>query len=233
MFWEREVSRRKLLKIGVLGGTGITIGLALGCNKEETISEEFSLNDTIINSRNLSEIEALIKEKATRFPIYNISVDELPKNSPNSKTQYFLDYGQVGKKDLTKYGLRMFSPAQNEDSGNISVVLLTTENVRLGKFFQQANTPWPTLIFFTNESSYDPVIPPSFYEPFINSRNELVGAFWADFPIQPRDLVGKKFIIHFNARLFNVGGEDLPSFSLPYRFLIEDPPIMPKKPKGV
>src|SRR3989344_53336 len=167
-----------------------------------------------------------LKETTTAFVKQIIHFDSLQQILPDYPIEQ-LPKPTWRPYNLERYGIETFQFVRYLSKGeaeDLALVLRFGDNVKFGRAFQQNPdiTPiWPAVIFGTEENIFSAASVSEFITiPNNRRQNPPLEHFLGSFPRQAVRY-GQEFIIQFNAGVFNVRGKELPSFSLPFRFILE------------
>lgn len=233
---ESMMSRRTVIKGIAFSAAGLAAAAVLGCGEEKQ-DLNLALDYAIIDEYNLEEVASTVREKSTNFKL--LKVFELPELG-RGRGFSIPGLGQDQQKLLKSYGIDLFALVKNSNDNLLGITVSFIDDVQFSTPFNDPEgTPWPAFIFVRGNNP-DGIITTYRYQS-IPPRLQTgpLKNLWAEFPLEPADIVNSEFIVHFNARLFNLKGKDLPSFSLPYRFLIEsikpseEQPQTPIDPRGI
>lgn len=216
------LTRRELLGKATTGGLGLVAAAVFGSCREDQSLSNLAINYEIIDEKNKEQIDLVlktIKASSSNFPTY--ALNKLPPVSPNVPFKIPSLLREDQRKSLANFGIKDFAFVQETQNNHLAIITIFHDGVKLGKAFKPDPIPYsPSFIFFIDENLQGHSTISKYELQAPREHPEYVRQLWLDFPLYPKSLAGITFIVHFNAQLLTYRNRDLPSFSLPYRFII-------------
>ncbi len=224
MSLETEATRRDFLKAVALMGLNTLSGI-LACTQQSQPVPELPTQDPRINDfftpANLDHYEDLVKKESAQFDLLTLT-----NLQPFSNASELANISSIIPQErLSQFGISGL--AFRENAGDLLMVLNFTQDVRFGKPFLDPSkgTPWPAALFLVDKGGYKGYVTASGYGPLEGFNGQPMEFFYVAFPALA-EYKGAEFVIRLSPGLLNVHGNELNSFSIPFKFMIA-PPIAP------